>query len=79
MIKSDSEYIKGLPEQYFTIPKDKKVDLNTLGIAIYRIEIMVDRLVALEYEGKSNDTVQDIAFVLEGLVYQAKELAGSIE
>ena len=78
MIKPDSKYLGSLPEQYFTIPKDEKVDPNALGLAIYRIEVAVEALVSLEYSGYSERKVQDLAFLLEGLVYQAKQLAGEI-
>lgn len=75
----NSKYLKGSPEQYFTIPKGETVDSNTLGVAMGRIETVVDLLVSLEYAGYSKEKVSDIAFLLEGLVYQAKELAGEVQ
>lgn len=76
MIKPDSKYLKGLPEQYFTIPEGEKVDFNVLGSALYRIEVMVDLLI--QNESSDAEMAEGISFILEGMVYQAKELAGSI-
>ena len=77
MIKPNSKYLKGLPEQYFTIPKGEKVDSNTLGLALYKIEVMVDLLI--QNESSNTEMAEGISFILEGMIYQAKELAGSIE
>ncbi len=76
MIKPDSNYMKGLPEQYFTIPEDEKVDPNTSGLALYRIEVIVDLL--FQNESSDKEITEVISFILEGMVYQDKELAGGI-
>lgn len=77
MIKPDSKYLKGLPEQYFTIPKGEKVDPDMLSIQLQRIDAMVDLFLA--GDGVDSDKVQDIAFILEGMIYQAREMAINLE
>lgn len=69
MIKPDSKYLKGLSEQYFSVPKGEKVDSNTLGLALYRIEVMVDLLI--QNETSNHDAAEGISFILKGMVYQA--------
>ncbi|MCU7837086.1 MAG: hypothetical protein KZQ83_17805 [gamma proteobacterium symbiont of Taylorina sp.] len=80
MINSSNEHLKdGLPEKYFTIPKGETIDPNILGVAMSRIETVVEVLVCLESSGDSEDKASDLIFLLEGLVYQAKELAGAVK
>ena len=75
MIEPDSKHLKTLPEQYFTIPKGEKVDPDVLAVTLSRIGTMVDLLVNLEESAYYQNEAQGIGFILEGMVYQAKELA----
>lgn len=77
MSKSIPEHIKGLPEQYFTIPNGDKVDVNALYVSLERISIMIDLLITDQSEGTGHS--MNIAFTLEGMIYQAKEMAMNLE
>lgn len=71
--------LDGLPEQYFNIPKGETINPNVLGVAMERIDTVVEALVLLEYSGDNKEQSSDLIFLLEGLVYQAKELAGAVK
>ena len=48
MIKPNSEHLKTLPEQYFTIPKNEKVNPDILAVTLDRIGTMVNLLINFE-------------------------------
>jgi len=74
MIKPGSNYLKSLPEQYFSVPKGQKVHPNVLDLALQRIEVMVNLLTIIP-----PDSDDDIAYILEGMIYQAQEMASNLE
>ena len=73
MIEPNSKHLKTTPEKYFDIPKGEKVDVSILLIQLERIDTMIELLIESENEGAEQSL--NIAFILEGMVYQAKELA----
>ena len=72
MIKPKSKYLKGLPEQYFVIKKGAVIDSDTLSLALHRIDVMVELL--LHREQPEEDIIQDLYYILEGMIYQARRL-----
>ena len=79
MIKPDSKYHKGLPEHYFTIPESETVDPDTLSILLDRIDTMVDIFLRNDGHDIDKEATLSIAFILEGMIYQAKEMAINLE
>ena len=75
MIEANSKYLKTLPEQYFTIPESEKINPEVLAATLSRIDTMVSLLINLEESAVYQKEVQGIGFILEGMIYQAKELA----
>ena len=69
--------IKGTPEQYFSVPNGEKVDVNSLYISLERINVMIDLLITDEAEGTGR--TMNIAFILQGMIYQAKKMAVNLE
>ena len=72
---SNINKFQGRSEQYFKIPTGEVIDPNILSLELYKIEVMNSLLVSAHTMGGREDDIEGIAFILEGLIYQAQELA----